>query len=419
MAESKYLITKCVLKPNGCSLTKNHHIKEGVFSINYFESIQSPSISMTLTFLDVDKVTSRLGITGGEIIELSIKQGDEDEFNITEKKHRMIVNAVKNGIDDELKQIVTLDCVSMESIVNETARLNKKFTGPISGIVKDIMKVLSLKESGYKPKNLSVDQSANSYSFVGNLKRPFDTIQWLCSKTQSEDGFGFLFYENIDGYNFKSINELFKQESYLYKKAGRPLSVEVDGGKILEQNLDQSNDIGMNCRMGMYANKTIYIDLENQTAKTIDFDVSELKLKKPLVLMEGLEKSPSRFMLKASDVGAAQRGSKRDDKVPVTELDEYKNKSYIRNNLLFSQSLTVSIPLNTKLRVGELIECKFPLKKTDKDTGQPDEDAAGSYGSDKTNDISGTYLIAELRHTMTASIYAQTNLKLIRDVFTA
>ena len=29
-------------------------------------------------------------------------------------------------------------------------------------------------------KNLDKDESANSYSFVGNLKRPFDTIQWLC-----------------------------------------------------------------------------------------------------------------------------------------------------------------------------------------------------------------------------------------------
>ena len=48
MAESKYLITKCNLVPNGCSLEKEYSIKDGTFSINYFESIESPSISMTL-----------------------------------------------------------------------------------------------------------------------------------------------------------------------------------------------------------------------------------------------------------------------------------------------------------------------------------------------------------------------------------
>ena len=38
------------------------------------------------------------------------------------------------------------------------------------------------------------DRAANSYAFVGNLKRPFDTIQWLCSKTQSsKESFGFYF----------------------------------------------------------------------------------------------------------------------------------------------------------------------------------------------------------------------------------
>ena len=40
--------------------------------------------------------------------------------------------------------------------------------------------------------------------------------------------------------------------------------------KIIENNLDSTNDIGMNCRLGMYANKTIYVDLETGTTKTTD-----------------------------------------------------------------------------------------------------------------------------------------------------
>ena len=41
--------------------------------------------------------------------------------------------------------------------------------------------------------------------------------------------------------------------------------------RIIENNLDQTNDIGINCRMGMYANKTIYINVDNATYKTVDF----------------------------------------------------------------------------------------------------------------------------------------------------
>ena len=45
------------------------------------------------------------------------------------------------------------------------------------------------------------------------------------------------------------------------------------------------------------------------------------------------------------------------------KLAVYQNKSYIRNNLLFSQSLNISVPINPDLRVGQMIEVKLPLKK--------------------------------------------------------
>tara|TARA_R100001480_G_scaffold9135_4_gene17511 strand:+ start:176 stop:1399 length:1224 start_codon:yes stop_codon:yes gene_type:complete len=407
MAETKFLIKKCTLIPNGCSLDEEYVIAPGVGMISYYESIESPTLAMTITFIDVDQVVSRKGLTGGELVELTVQDGDEDEFKIT-KKHRMMLNTVRDVITESNQQVATLDFVSMETIVNETARLNKKFTGNVSQTVEDIL--TNDKKGLQTKKELFKDEAVNSYSFIGNLKRPFDTIQWLCPKTQSsKEGFGFLFYENLDGYHFKSIENLLKQEAVRYQKSDRPLE---NDAKILENNLDQSNDIGMNCRMGMYANKTIYIDIENQGAKVVDFNIKKLKLKKELKLMDGLEESPTRLMVKASDVGVSQKGSKIDETTPPTELDEYKNKSYIRNNLLFSQSLSISIPLNTTLRAGDMIDIKLPVKKGD------GESPTSSYGNEKSNDPSGKYLIAELRHTI-GSKTSQTNLRLIRDVFTA
>jgi|TARA_R100001443_G_scaffold7243_2_gene16470 hypothetical protein len=407
MAETKFLIKKCTLIPNGCSLDEEYVIAPGVGMISYYESIESPTLAMTITFIDVDQVVSRKGLTGGELVELTVQDGDEDEFKIT-KKHRMMLNTVRDVITESNQQVATLDFVSMETIVNETARLNKKFTGNVSQTVEDIL--TNDKKGLQTKKELFKDEAVNSYSFIGNLKRPFDTIQWLCPKTQSsKEGFGFLFYENLDGYHFKSIENLLKQEAVRYQKSDRPLE---NDAKILENNLDQSNDIGMNCRMGMYANKTIYIDIENQGAKVVDFNIKKLKLKKELKLMDGLEESPTRLMVKASDVGVSQKGAKIDETTPPTELDEYKNKSYIRNNLLFSQSLSISIPLNTTLRAGDMIDIKLPVKKGD------GESPTSSYGNEKSNDPSGKYLIAELRHTI-GSKTSQTNLRLIRDVFTA
>ena len=411
MAESQFLITKCLLRPNeGSSLDEDYDIVRGNPIINYFESIESPSISMTLTFIDVDQVLGRKGITGGEFINLTIQDGEIDKFKITDD-HKMMLNSVRNMTTETNKQFATLEFVSVETIVNETARVTKKFTGNVANIVDELL--VSDKKGIQTKKKLEKDQAANSYSFIGNLKRPIDTIQWLCPKTQSsKTNFGFLFYENLDGYHFKSIEKLLEQEPIKYTYTDKPDDPDIGPFKILQNQLNQTNDIGMNCRMGMYANRTIYVDIENQTNQEVDFKITELDLKKPVKLLDGIEDFPTRLMLRVNDFGVAQVGAAKSDVQPLSELAVYQNKSYIRNNLLFSQSLSIAIPLNTTLRVGKTIDIKLPLKKGD------GESPTDSTGNDKTNDPSGKYLISELRHVIGAGS-AETQLTLIRDVFTA
>ena len=411
MAESQFLITKCLLRPNeGSSLDEDYELGMGNPIINYFESIESPSISMTITFIDVDQVLGRKGITGGEFINLTIKDGDIDKFKITDD-HKMMLNSVRDMGTETNKQFATLEFVSVETIINETARVTKKFTGNVANIVEELL--VSDKKGIQTKKKLEKDQAANSYSFIGNLKRPIDTIQWLCPKTQSsKTNFGFLFYENLDGYHFKSIEKLLKQDPIQYSYTDKPDDPNIGPFKILQNQLNQTNDIGMNCRMGMYANRTIYVDIENQTNEEVDFKITDLDLKKPVKLLDGIEDFPTRLMLRVNDFGVAQVGAAKSDVQPLSELAVYQNKSYIRNNLLFSQSLSIAIPLNTTLRAGFMIDVKLPLKKGEGET------PTDSSGNDKTNDPSGRYLISELRHAIGAGA-AETQLTLIRDVFTA
>ena len=376
---------------------------------------------MTITFIDIDQVIGRKGITGGEYVDVIVKTDDEDadDFKVMHDKQKMMLNSVRNMVTESNKQVATLEFVSVETIVNETARLNKKFTGNISQTVLDILtkdeKGIKTKKKVFGPKkeklgetNVEEDRATNSYSFVGNLKRPFDTIQWLCPKGQSaNDDFGFLFYETLDGYHFRSIKSLLEQDAITYQQTdSQGLS-----NKILQNNLNQSNDIGMNMRMGMYANRTIYVDIENQNTEVVDFKASDIKLNKPASLLTGIEDYPTRLMVRVDDVGVAQVGSAKTDVQPKSELAKYQNKSYIRNNLLFSQSLSISIPLNTTLRAGLTLDIRLPLKQENGDA------AVDSYGNDRSNDPSGRYLIGELRHLIGGG-QSETQLKLIRDVFT-
>ena len=420
--ENTFLITKCMLLPSeGSSLQEEYDIIAGNPIIDYYESIESPSISMTISFIDIDQVIGRKGITGGEYVDLIVKVDDEDadDFKILHNRQKMILNSVRNMVTESNKQVATLEFVSVETLVNETARVNKKYTGNISDIVMELLvgdaKGIQTSKKLYGPvdeklgdENIEKDRATNSYSFVGNLKRPFDTIQWLCPKAQSAtDDFGFLFYETLDGYHFRSIKSLLEQDTVTYQQT----DAQGISNKILQNNLNQTNDIGMNMRMGMYANQTIYIDIENQTLNTVKFKASDLKLKKKAALPANIQDYPTRLMVRVDDVGVAQVGAAKSETVPKSELAKYQNKSYIRNNLLFSQSLSISIPLNSTLRVGVVIDIKLPTKKGD-GTTQTD-----SFGSEKGNDPSGRYLISELRHLIGRG-KSETQLKLIRDVFT-
>ena len=407
--ETKFLIHKCMLRPNeGSSLKEDYDIVGGNPIIDYYESLDSPTIALTVTFIDIDQVISREGITGGEYIDVTVKIGGFDDFKLTSEKHKLMLNSVRNVITETNKQIATLEFITVESIINETARVNKKYAGNVTGTVKQLLKTDT--KGIQTSKNLESDEAANSYAFVGNLKRPLDTIQWLCPKAQSSTkNFGFLFFETLDGYNFKSIEKLLDQESVRYTHTDRP----VEGSfKIIQNNLNQTNDIGMNLRLGMYANRTTYVDIENQNVDIVDFDITQLDLKKPVKLLDGIEKHPTRLMLRVNDYGVSQKGSKKEDTVPESELAVYQNKSYIRNNVLFSQSLQISIPINPDLRAGNVIDVRLPVKKGDGSSGESEQ------GNEKSNDPSGRYLISELRHLLGGG-KSETQLTLIRDVFTA
>ena len=116
-------------------------------------------------------------------------------------------------------------------------------------------------------------------------------------------------------------------------------------------------------------------------------------------------------MFRILDQGALQKGSKKEEVEKRNELAVYQNKSYIRNNLLFSQSLNISVPINPELRAGQMIEVQFPLSElTSRGT-------KNKYGTERDNGISGKYLISELRHVMSDG-KSSTQLNLIRDLFT-
>ena len=407
-----YLITQCsVFKKLDGDSSSEFGLLAGNPNISYYESLFSPSVNVTIETTDVSGFVSREEIYGGQSIEISIKMFDPDidDFKIKKNKHGLVVNSVKNVTMDFKESKSTLECVSKDFLRNEVARLNRRFTGNITEIVKKIMEE---EPKGIETiKDIEVDQATNSYTFCGNLKRSIDTIQWLQPKAKSENQFGFLFFEDYDGYKFKSIESLLKQEPFTDQPFEMSQTSTSSRFAILDAVMVQTNDVFLNMRSGTYNNDTTYIDLISQTKSVDDFKIDNLKdLKNPPKLPDNLTDSTSRKMLRFDDPGVMQKGSKREDEQPKEELAKIQNQSYARNNLLFSQALKIKVSFNPSLRVGKIIEVRLPVDTDSSESGV-------KYQKLGKGDLSGKYLISELRHKV-GSNKSSTHLTLVRDLFT-
>ena len=410
--DKSYLITQCsVFKKLDGDSSSEFGLLAGNPNISYYESLFSPSVNVTIETTDVSGFVSREEIYGGQSIEISIKMFDPDidDFKIKKNKHGLVVNSVKNVTMDFKESKSTLECVSKDFLRNEVARLNRRFTGNVTEIVKKIMEE---EPKGIKTtKDIEVDQATNSYTFCGNLKRSIDTIQWLQPKAKSENQFGFLFFEDYDGYKFKSIESLLKQEPFTDQPFEMSQASTSSRFAILDAVMVQTNDVFLNMRSGTYNNDTTYIDLISQTKSVDDFKIDNLKdLKNPPKLPDNLTDSTSRKMLRFDDPGVMQKGSKREDEQPKEELAKIQNQSYARNNLLFSQALKIKVSFNPSLRVGKIIEVRLPVDTDSSESGV-------KYQKLGKGDLSGKYLISELRHKV-GSNKSSTHLTLVRDLFT-
>ena len=391
----------------------------GVQSIDYYESILSPSISVQVKILDVDGNLSAKGIYGGEKLAIKIVAGKDSEledFVITPEDHELILNSIKDITSGVKQQTATLQFVSKDLIKNETAKINKRYVGNITDSVKDI---LTKDPKGIKTtKSIDdVDRASNNYAFVGNRHNAFDIIQRLQPKAggvgyddKKKSDYGFLFFETFDGYHFRSFRSLFEPEPETeYVKSEISTS---DDFVIDNYNFSSGNDVVLNLKSGLYNNETTFVELDKTKITKIKFNMDkteDLTLKPPKVPVN-IEGKPSRIMLRVADTGVHQHyeenSSKLKDVQPFTDLAVYQNKSYARFSLLNTQSLNITIGMNPSLRAGQTIRVKFPTI-----------DYIAEFGDDDSKDISGKYLISHLRHEFEGGKF-RTHLRLIRDLFT-
>lgn len=402
-------------------------VTNSLIFIDYFEDILSPCVTMDMFLFNSASIFNILPIRGGERVAISLDTAF-GEFELDGVNSMYVYKA--SGINQSTtSEYFKLSLVSREGLTNETARCQKKYNGNIKTTVESILKDI-LQTEKYKPEN--IEGTANSYSFIGNQKKPFHILTWLCPKALpqysggvsggNKDGLakgtaGFLFYENKDGFNFKSIDNLvsnaqlgqssadLKNIPYYFFTEINEQNKTVNEFKILDYKFEKNIDLMKSLRVGMYSNKTYFYDLYTNTLDQYTYYLKdEIKNKlgtnDTIPVPEGFEKSISRIMFRTSDRGVLDNeGVDKDSGRDVADMA----KSFSRYNILFTQALNMNVPCNINLKAGDIIYAEFPsIERTDKK--EPDRDQ------------SGYYLIKEVRHHFEAQ-QVVTSLRLIRDSY--
>ena len=414
-------------------------VRGGVINFCYFEDVFSPMVTATVLIASTGNVMSDedgdsvsmyngLPLRGGEKVSIKIPANSSNnralEFS-EEKENELYVSAIGDVKIDAESESFTLNLVSREAITNETSRVGKKFpsTEPISNSVKEIIEKYLLSK-----KTLNIDETMNLYGFLGNMKKPFTILTWLATKSvpgnssgQSASA-GYFFYETQSGFNFKSVDTLVKEDPYPQKYTYQPGIVDSEDPnadfKILSYSVARNQNLIGNLERGAYCTYRMYFNpltFKFTTTEQGMFRVSDyaekmenlgedFKIDLPPVDKSGktLGDIPSRFMTGTIDIGVTEKAGKNSRKKNADPM-EYKSQAMMRYNTIFTNNSTMTIPLNTNLVAGALIDCVFV--KITEDTN-------------KTIDTkqSGLYMIKELTHFY-ESEGSYTKLRLIKDTF--
>lgn len=401
-------------------------LKLGVVALRYFENLFSPTITVEITVTNtggavkgkdgsLQSVYSGLPLRGGERVFIKIAGNSNTNKGIDLSDEPLYVSKITNVIREGQRESFTLKLVSRESITNETSRVYKKFKrAPVTDHAKTIVK-----ESLLSEKTLNSDDAINQYGFIGNLKRPFDVLTMLASKSVADTGVpGYFFYETIDGYNFRSIDKLivegkaspkaeyYHQEDQNYKKS--------TDDRILSYAVTRNNDLLEKLRMGTYASFLAQFDpYESKFSRLVEGKrtIKDFAEKATFLGDEpdvpqlfgangaGFDNIPSRIFSSVLDIGVMEKDV---SKAPGNDAKNYQRDALFRYNYLFMQTLEMAVPLNTTLSVGNVIRCNF-LK-------------VSSNNKEFDRENSGLYMIKELCHHFDER-QSLTSMKLLRDTF--
>ena len=416
-------------------------IRGSIARLYYYESILDNTVRMTINMVDGGKEvgnnnsTSKLeypqSFSAGEKCNIIIEDGYNQEINLTNDYH-LRVQFIRNIITDALSSSYTVDFYSEESIKNhETSRrVERRYEGKIHDSISKI-----LKDYLDTPKNIYSDPTINDLVVYGNSKKPFARIHELATQSAPEldknslgTYAGYLFYENQLGYNFRSIDLLFKKDpvrKLIYNNTtGLPPGYDT---KILKFSYNSVVNLEAKLLTGsmfdvelktfnLYDNKYDGEKVKEFSSKSQLEDDDYTGGTEEIFLAKDLNIGATKTNFIVKDIGISNPGKKLETQLKKSkevnfDIENIERQAKSRYNNLFTTKLSVTIPGDFSLKCGDLVYCTIA-------------ELSNKKNQDISDRNSGIYMIVDLCHYINSNPSVTklsgkcfTQLSLVRDTF--
>lgn len=409
------------------------NLKGVMVELSYYEDIFRGTITGHILIHDAAGLIDRLALCGTETLFITYKKSSQASFTF-EKKFR-VYRIGERIMDNNAKEIYTLNFCSEELFLSEQIKVSKSFAGKtISDMVKIILEN-DMKVNGISSKKkLNIEKTLGVYDFVIPYKKPFEAINWLATYARPlrNPGADFVFYENVEGLNFSSLQTLYSNKPYRsfnyslraigQRGSDNELNVTLSG--IKAYNFLDTFDTLYGTNLGMFASKTISIDPLTRRYYTTVFDYSKyLNKGKTLNGNSLVTENKNRLgkslyqnenaVLKVMTTNKDQKKAKGiSGKAEYSVANDVGVEVYIPNRtaqlaLSHYSRIKMSVSGDPLLAVGKTIDVTLPSMRSSDNTG---------YQSGKEDRYhSGKYIITAVRHIIDVNMKYETILEVAKD----
>lgn len=263
-------IDKCVITSNNGVY---QDVRNQVLQVYIYEDVFSPFISGSIVLKDALDFTNLFPLRGEEYLQIRISTPSLPRGYIEGQFH-IYKQSDKTKVGDRVSYY-ELNFISIEALVDTNKKLSKVFAGKISDIVGPFVfdKIDGL-ESG---KQFVVENTRNTIKYISNFWSPIKNLTFLSDNAISESQSpSFLFFENRDGFNFRSLEKLYETEPIIefkndrytrddFPMGGNALNILEDYKRITDFEVPSTYDYMDRLRSGMLASKLMSYDSTKKT----------------------------------------------------------------------------------------------------------------------------------------------------------